>query len=155
EVDFLSGNVQVAFAYLSALKVDESEADAERLNYLIRCARKLDRHADVKEILTHLEQKHPTSSWRLDALISVADQARTENDVATYLPLYRACAAGFPNDPRAAWCHWRVAYESYRTDSADTYDILRQHIELYPKSTDVNNALYFLGRFEERKNQLV
>jgi soluble lytic murein transglycosylase len=85
----------------------------------------------------------------------VADQARTENDVATYLPLYRACAAGFPNDPRAAWCHWRVAYESYRTDSADTYDILRQHIELYPKSTDVNNALYFLGRFEERKNQLV
>jgi len=48
EVDYLSGNTQAAFAYLSGLKVDESEADAERLNYLIRCARKLDRHADVK-----------------------------------------------------------------------------------------------------------
>ena len=154
EVDYLSGKAQPAFAYLSGLKVDENEADAERLNYLIRCARKLDRRADVKDSLAHLEQAHPNSSWRLDALIFVADQARTDNDISTYLPFYRACATGFPSDPRSAWCHWRVAYESYRTDAGDTYDVLRKHIELYPKSTDVNNALYFLGRFEERKNQL-
>ncbi len=154
EVDYLSGNTEAAFQYLTALKVDESDADAERLSYLIRCARKLDRHADVKDALNHLEQQHPTSLWRLDALIFVADQARVDNDAGTYLPLYRACAATFQSDPRSAWCHWRVAYESYRTDAADTYDLLRKHIELYPASTDVNNALYFLGRFEERKNQL-
>jgi len=154
EVDYLSGKIDAAFQYLTALKVDESEADAERLSYLIRCARKLDRHADVKELLNHLEQQHPTSLWRLDALIFIADQARIDNDLATAMPLYRACAATFPQDTRAAWCHWRVAYESYRTDAADTYDLLRKHIELYPASTDVNNALYFLGRFEERKNEL-
>ena len=34
EADYLNNNAQAAFDYLSALKVDESEADAERLSYL-------------------------------------------------------------------------------------------------------------------------
>jgi soluble lytic murein transglycosylase len=113
----------------------------------------MDKHADVKPFLTQLEQQHPQSRWRLDALISVADQARTENDTATYLPLYRACAATFPNQPRSAWCHWRIAFESYRRNSADAYDLLREHIQKYPASDDVNDALYFLGRLSEQKNQ--
>lgn len=150
--DFLNNNAKAAFDYLSALKVDESEADAERLSYLIRCARKLDRHADLKPYLDHLEQQHASSTWRLDALIFAADQARVDNDSATYLPLYRACAATFPNDPRSTWCHWRVAFESYRKDSDDAFDLLRSHVQQYPGSTDVNNALYFLGRLSERKN---
>lgn len=150
--DFLNNNAKAAFEYLSALKVDESEADAERLSYLIRCARKLDRHADVKPFLDHMQQQHAASPWRLDALIYVADQARTDNDPGAYLPLYRACAATFPKDPRSAWCHWREAFESYRKDGDDAFDLLRSHIQQYPDSTDVNDALYFLGRLSERKN---
>ncbi|MBV8866727.1 MAG: tetratricopeptide repeat protein, partial [Acidobacteriaceae bacterium] len=153
-VDYLSGKTELALRYLTDLKVDESDADAERLSYLIRCARKLDRHAEVKIFMDHLEQQHPASLWRLDSLIFLADQARLENDVDTFLPLYRACAITFPADPRSAWCAWRIAYQSYRTDGSDTYDLLRKYIEQYPASTDVNNALYFLGRFEERKNEL-
>jgi len=154
EADYLANNTQVAFEYLSSLKVDESEADAERLSYLIRCVRKGDRHADVKPFFDHLEQQHPTSPWRLDALIYVADQARTDNDTATYLPLYRACATTFPKDPRAAWCHWRVAFESYRTDGDDASDLLRAHLHQYGDSADANNALYFFGRMLERKNDV-
>ncbi|MBV8896668.1 MAG: transglycosylase SLT domain-containing protein [Acidobacteriaceae bacterium] len=152
ETDFLSKNNQAAFEYLLALKVDDPEADAERLSYIIRCARKADKHADINPYLTTLETQHPNSPWRLDALIFVADQARTENDAHTYLPLYQACASTFAKDPRAAWCHWRVAFESYRTDSADAYDLLRAHVEQYPDSMDADNALYFLGRLLERKN---
>ncbi|MBV8820859.1 MAG: tetratricopeptide repeat protein, partial [Acidobacteriaceae bacterium] len=74
--DYLAGNTSDAFQYLSGLKVDDAEADAERLTYLIRCARKLDRHGDVKPFLTQLESQHATSLWRLDALILIADQAR-------------------------------------------------------------------------------
>ncbi len=152
EADFLANNTRAAFEYFSALKVDDPESDAERLSYLIRCARKLDRHADVKPFLSQLEQQHPDSLWRLDALIFVADQARVDNDAETYLPLYRACATTFPKDPRSAWCHWRVAFESYRKDGDDAYDLLRNHVEQYPDSQDVNDALYFLGRLSERKN---
>jgi soluble lytic murein transglycosylase len=151
--DLLANKPQVASDYLNALKVDDPEADAERLSYLIRCARKSDRHADVKTFLDQLQEQHPTSPWRLDALIYVADQARTENDSGTYLPLYRACAATFPKEPRAAWCHWRIALESYRKDGPDAYDLLRAHVQQYPKSEDINNSLYFLGRLVERKNE--
>ncbi|MBV9084972.1 MAG: transglycosylase SLT domain-containing protein, partial [Acidobacteriaceae bacterium] len=150
--DYLANNTRDALAYLSTLKVDDPEADAERLNYLIHCTRKLDRHADVKSYLDQLEQQHPNSLWRLDALILVADQARVDNDAPTYLPLYRACAVTFPKDPRSAWCHWQISLDSYRHDSPDAYDLLRAHVQQYPDSTDANNALYFLGRLFERKN---
>jgi soluble lytic murein transglycosylase len=152
EADFFAGKAQPAFQYLTALKVDDAEADAERLSYLIRSARKLNRDADVKPFLDQLEQGHPTSSWRLDALLFIADDARTRNDSSTFLPLYRACAASFTSDPKAAWCHWRVAFESYRKDAADAFDLLRAYIERFPASTDVTDALYFLGRLSERKN---
>jgi soluble lytic murein transglycosylase len=151
EADFFAGKAQSSFEYLTALKVDDAEADAERLLYLIRCARKLNRDADVKPFLGQLEQRHPASGWRLEALIFVADQARTQNDPSTYLPLYRACAASFSSDPKAAWCHWRVAFESYRKDGADSFDLLRAYIERFPASSDVTDALYFLGRLSERK----
>jgi soluble lytic murein transglycosylase len=151
EADFYAGHTQAAFEYFSALKVDDPEADAERLDYLIRCARRLDRHADVKPFLDQLEQKHPTSPWRLDALVSIADQARVDNEPNVYLPLYRACAETFANDPRAAWCHWRVAFDSYLKDAEDAYDLLRKQIQQYPDSPDANDALYFLGRLLQRK----
>ena len=154
EADFLSGNTQAAFQYFSALKVDDSEADAERLAYLIRCIRKQDRHGDVNPFLDQLTRLHPSSPWRLDALIAVADQARVDNLAATYLPLYEACASTFPGDKRSAWCAWRVAFESYRKDGQETVDLLRTFIQRYPDSDDVNDALYFLGRISERKNDL-
>ncbi len=152
EADFFAGKAEPAFQYLTALKVDDPEADAERLSYLIRSARRLNRDADVKPFLDQLEQGHPTSSWRLDALLFIADEARTRNDSSTFMPLYRACAASFTRDPKAAWCHWRLAFESYRKDAADSFDLLRAYIERFPVSTDVTDALYFLGRLSERKN---
>lgn len=154
EADFLDNNTQAAFAYLSSLKVNDGEADAERLNYLIRCARKADRHADVKPFLSQLEQQHPASPWRLESLIFIADEARTDNDADTYLPLYRACSETFAKDPRAAWCHWRVAFETYRKDGNNASDLLRAHVQQYPDSQDADNALYFLGRLQERKNDV-
>lgn len=150
--DFLANHVADAFAYLSALKVNDPEADAERISYLIRCARKPDRHADVRQYVTDLEQLHPTSKWRLDALVYLADQARTDNDAGTFVPLYQACATSFPTEPIAAHCHWRLAFQSYRTDGADAYDLLRSHVRQYANSEDINDALYFLGRLQERKN---
>ena len=152
EADFFSKHTTAAFQYFSALKVDDPEADSERLNYLVRSARRLDRKADVKPFLDDLEKQHPASPWRLATLIDIADQARVQNDSATYLPLYRACAATFPQDPRSAWCHWRLAFESYFKSQADAYDLLREQLQRYPDSPDTNDALYFLGRLHERKN---
>ena len=152
--DFLAGRAQAAFDYLSLLKVNNPEADAERLDYILRCARKIDRKSDVKTYLEQLEAQHATSTWRLDAVVFAADQARIDHDAGIYIPLYRACATTFPHDRRAAWCHWRLAFESYWKGGADAYDLLRSHVQHYPVSEDINDAVYFLGRLSERKNDL-
>jgi soluble lytic murein transglycosylase len=152
EADFRAGKISEAFEYLKTLQVDDSEADAERQAYLVRCARRLDKKSDVKAYLDELARSHPNSEWRLDALINVADQARADNDTATYMPLYRACASGFAKNDRAAWCAWRAAFDSYRTDQAEAGDLLLSFIKRYPAANDASDALYFLGRLAEKKN---
>ncbi len=154
EADFRAGRISEAFEYFKELKVDDSEADAERQAYLVRCARHLDKKSDVKAYLDELAHSHPNSEWRLDAIINVADQARTDNDAATYIPLYRACAAGFTQNDRTAWCAWRAAFDAYHTDQADAGDLLANFIKTYPTATDTSDALYFLGRLAEKKNNL-
>ncbi len=152
EADFRAGRVSDAFEYLKALQVEDSEADAERQAYLVRCARHLDKKSDVKAYLEELARSHPNSEWRLDALINVADQARTDNDAATYIPLYRACATGFAKNDRAAWCAWRAAFDAYHTEQADARDLLLNFLKTYPTATDTSDGLYFLGRLAEKKN---
>ena len=152
EADYQTGNVPEAFAYFQSLQVDDSEADAERQDYMVRCARHLDKKSDVKAYLDELEHSHPKSEWRLDALINVADQARTENDAATYAPLYRACAASFAGKDRAAWCAWRTAFDAYHDDQAEAGDLLLGFVKTYPAASDTSDALYFLGRLAEKKN---
>ena len=154
EADFRAGKVSDAFEYLKSLQVEDSEADAERQAYLVRCARHLDKKSDVKAYLDELAHSHPNSEWRLDALTNVADQARTDNDTATYIPLYRACASGFAKNDRAAWCAWRAAFDAYHTDQADARDLLLNFLKTYPTATDTSDALYFLGRLTEKRNAL-
>jgi soluble lytic murein transglycosylase len=147
----LARDAQGAFDYLKDLRVEDPDADAERLAYLIRSARKLDRTADVRPYLDRLAEQHPDSLWRLDALIVVANQANTDAEPATYLPLYQACATSFPSDPRSAWCHWRLAFTAYWQNKADAFDLLREQVQRYPDSEDANAALYYLGRFSESR----
>ncbi len=154
EVDYRAGKISDAFEYFKQLKVDDSEADAERQAYLVRCARHLDKKSDVKAYLDELARSHPNSEWRLDAIVNVADQARTENDAATYVPLYRACATGFTPNEHTAWCSWRAAFDAYHTEQADAGDLLLNFLKTYPTGTDTSDALYFLGRFAEKKNSL-
>lgn len=154
EADYHAGKVSEAFEYFKELQVDDSEADAERQAYLVRCARHLDKKSDVKAYLDELAHSHPNSEWRLDAIINVADQARTDNDSATYVPLYRACASGFAKNDRAAWCAWRAAFDAFHTDQPDAGVLLLSFVKTYPAANDTSDALYFLGRLAERKNTL-
>ncbi len=147
----LDRDPKAALEYLKGLHVEDLDADAERLAYIIRSVRKIDRTADVRPYLDQLAQQHPDSAWRLDALIFVANQANVDGDPATYLPLYQACAAGFPDDPRSAWCHWRLAFTAYWQNKVDAFDLLREQAQRYPDSVDTNAALYYLGRYSETR----
>ena len=150
EMQLAQRDAKGAFGYLKDLRVDDPESDAERLDYTIRASRRADKTASLRPFLDQLSSQHPDSTWRVDALAFSAGQAFIDNDPSTFLPLYQACAAGFPNDPRSAGCHWRLAFYSYWQNKPDAFDLLREQLQRHPAGNDANSALYFLGRFAEQ-----
>jgi soluble lytic murein transglycosylase len=140
----------VAYRYLSALEVASPEADAERLFYLMQSARRLNNLDEMDALAAKLGSLHPNSPWRLQALLAAADRYLTENKVDQYEPLYRACFESFPQDKKAAGCHWKVTWAHYLRRQSDAAAMLRAHLFLFPSSENASAALYFLGRLADQ-----
>jgi soluble lytic murein transglycosylase len=147
--DYIAKDTGVAQRYLTALLVGSPEADAERLHYLLLCARRLNNREAMNDALYQLAQLHPNSHWRMEALLIVGDSYLLENQMDAYEPLYRACYDSFREDARAAGCHWKVAWGHYLRRRADAADLLRAHLRMFPASENAPAALYFLGRLAE------
>jgi len=145
---------KLAYEYLGSFQASSPEAEAERLFYLMECARRLDRMDEVKTILDRISGAHPQSIWRFNALLSVANYYTAHNQSDTAEPLYRTCYEAFPNEPRSAQCHWRLAWIQYLRDSSSAAKLLQEHLTRYPDSDRVSTALYFLGRIAESKSDL-
>ena len=99
--------------YFESLEISSPEPDAERLSYLVLCARRLKNHEEVHAGLDKLARLYPQSKWRLDALVADANLHLIENSLDEYEPQYRACYESFPKDPQAAACHWKVTWGHY------------------------------------------
>ena len=147
--DYATKDTGVAQRYLTALSVDSPEADAERLHYLLLCARRLNNREAMNDALDQLARLHPQSPWRMEALLIVGNSYLVDNQMDAYEPLYRACYESFPQDARAAGCHWKVTWGHYLRRRADSADLLRAHLRLFPASENAPAALYFLGRLAE------
>jgi soluble lytic murein transglycosylase len=145
---------KLANAYLSSFHVSSPEAEAERLYYLLECARRLDRIDEVKTTLDAISGSYPQSVWRFNALLSVANYytAHSQSDAAE--PLYRVCYEAFPNEPRSASCHWRIAWMQYLRNPVSAATLLQEHLTRYPDSDRVSTAIYFLGRLAESRSDL-
>ncbi len=149
---YLAKDTSGAQKYLRELELEAPAADAERLHYLLLCARRANDRAAMHDALDQLARLHPDSNWRLEALIAVANSYLIDNQPADYEPLYRACYESFPGEPRAAVCHWKVAWSHYLRRNSDAGDLLREHLTLFPNSDDSPGALYFLARLAEGAN---
>ncbi|MGD1092776.1 MAG: transglycosylase SLT domain-containing protein [Bryobacteraceae bacterium] len=147
--DYNAKDTLRAQRYLNALEVSAPEADAERIYYLLQCARRLNNQDEVKEALDRLGRQYPNSKWRLEALVAAGNHYLVENQMDAYEPIYRACYESFPNDSQAAGCHWKVVWGHYLRRREDAADLLRAHVRLFPASQQASDALYFLGRLAE------
>jgi soluble lytic murein transglycosylase len=139
---------------LAALESLAPDADAERLYYMLQCARRLNNQEEVTSIVDQLGRLYPASPWRLQALVAAANRYLTENQMDAYEPLYRACYESFPKDSEAAVCHWKVTWGHYLRRRSDAADLLRAHLRLFPAAESASTALYFLGRLAEDAHDL-
>jgi len=148
-VDYDRKETVAAQHYFESLELDAGEADAERLHYLLLCARRRNDRAAMNALIERIGQNYPSSGWRLESLWAVANAELLENQPAEYEPLYRACYESFPSDPRAAECHWKVTWTHYLRRAEDAADYLREHLTRFPASDNAPGAVYFLGRLAE------
>ncbi len=144
-----AGETLPALSYLTSLNVKSPEADAERLHYAATAARRAARLDDAHQALHLLDEHHAQSPWRLETLISVGNHYLLLNQPEMYDPLFRACADSFPSEARAAYCHWRVTWNSYLNRQGGAGALLKRHLELFPESEQAPAALYYLGRLSE------
>ena len=148
--EYAAKDTKTAQKYLAELVVQSPQADAERLHYLLLCARRSNDRAAMTVELDELARLHADSPWRLEALLAVGNSYLVENQVDAYEPLYRACYESFPKEARAAGCHWKVTWAHYLHRKDDARDLLREHLRLFPNADESSAALYFLGRLAER-----
>jgi len=148
----LGGDPASARNHLQGLSLSPGEADAERLYYLVRCARILGDEQSMRESLTALERLYPASSWRLEALVWAGNHYVLQNDPAGFTPLFRACFEQFSDSAWAPYCHWRVAWSAWLDRRPEARSLLQQHLDRFPASDKRPAALYFLGRDAERSS---
>lgn len=140
--------------YLKSLKVTpNTQADAERLYYIVQAGRRAERYADVDDAVRQLNARHPNSRQRLQALSGAANRFLYVNDHQGFEPLLAACGE-FPDEPEAAVCHWKLTWNHYLRRLPDAPILLRQHVERFPKSEDAAASLYFLGRLSEKNGAM-
>jgi len=152
EMDFSLNKTSVARAYLRGL-APAGEADAERLYYLSECARRSDDDRAMMAAVERLGMQYAKSGWRLKALISAGNRYLLLNRPDDYVPLYKAAYENFPSDSAAGLYHWKVAFQTYLRNGADSTRWLREHLVNYPSHNTAGAALYFLARREEQDGQ--
>jgi soluble lytic murein transglycosylase len=148
-LQYVAKDTKAAQKYLAGLTVQSPQADAERLHYLLLCARRANDRAAMSAELDELARLHPDSPWRMEALLAMGNSYLVENQVDAYEPLFRACYESFPKEARAAGCHWKVTWAHYLRRKDDARDLLREHLRLFPNADESSAALYFLGRLAE------
>src|SRR5207247_1370138 len=130
-MDYLRNAIALAGPYLSGLELAASEAEAERLYYLVECARRRNDDAEMMSLVQRLERDYAKSPWRLKALCSAANRYLLLNRPADYVPLDRAVYQEFSTAPQSAMAHWKVAFQAYLSDAPDAAPLLREHLQKY------------------------
>ena len=147
--DYNAKDYAKAHAYLADLETPSPEADAERRYYLLLSDQHLNNPDRAADMLNQLDRLYPESTWRMQALVAVANRYLTANQADLYEPLFRACYEGFPKEAQAASCHWKVVWSHYLKRRSDAADLLREHLTRFPGDDSASAALYFLGRLSE------
>ncbi len=132
---------------LTSLKVSHPEANAERLYLVHIAARRAKLYDAGRAAVDELAERYPKSAWRLKALVNQANAHLIRNEATEYEPLYRTCYREFPNEPEAAFCHWKVAWLAHMRRQKS--NLFEEHLRLFPQSEKASAALYFLGRYAE------
>jgi peptidoglycan lytic transglycosylase len=140
-------------AELASLELTDPDLDAERLHLLSQEYRSRNLEAAMLETIERAAQKYPQSPSTADALLAAGNYFWLNLDRARAAEYYARVVAAAPASPNAAVAQWRVVWTGYMARN-DVRDQIEQYLRQYPNSGYVVDALYFLGRANERAGNL-
>lgn len=148
-----SGATQEAQTYLDEIPASAAgEVYGQKLYNDLEIARNREDETRVSTCLDQLRQRAPQSSWLQEGLFIAANMYMLKHDYDHAIDDYREIHERFPQGPRASYAHWRASWLDLRQGRNDAaLREFREQIDLYPNSSEVAPAMYWIGRLLEEK----
>jgi soluble lytic murein transglycosylase len=137
---------------LTAMGVQQGDAEAERLYLLSETERSTSDEEAVQRTLNDLRQFGPASPWLEQALLSAGNMYLLKRDYDRAIDYFRELQQRFPNGGHASSAHWKAAWLTFRQGRTDeARQEFEQQVALYPDSAEIPNALYWRARLAEEE----
>jgi soluble lytic murein transglycosylase len=140
-------------AELASLELSDPDLDSERLYLLSQEYRAKELEGNMLETIEQAAQKYPQSPSTADALFAAGNYFWMKLDRPRAAEYYARVVAAVPASPNAAVAQWRVLWTGYMARN-EVRDQIERYLRQYPNSPYVVDALYFLGRANERAGNL-
>jgi len=151
-------------AALASLAVTDPNVDAEFLYALsqayrsaqgrVLCCGRSNPSPEMFQVIEQLAAKYPQNSWTAEGLYAAGNSYWATLDRDHAVQFYQRMLAAFPTGPNANIARWRIAWTAYVERMPDAEAQLEEFLRQYPTSGFVVDALYWLGRVNERANQI-
>jgi soluble lytic murein transglycosylase len=140
-------------AELETLQLSDPDLDSERLYLLSQEYRSKNMESTMLETIEQAAQRYPQSPSTADALFAAGNYFWMKLDRPRAAEYYARVVAAAPAGANAAVAQWRIVWTGYMARN-DVRDQIEQYLRQYPNSPYVVDALYFLGRANERAGNL-
>jgi soluble lytic murein transglycosylase len=140
-------------AELSSLQLNDPDLDSERLFLLAQEHRSKNLEGAMLAAIEQAAEKYPQSFSTADALFAAGNYFWTKLDRQRASEYYRRVVRAAPSSPNAAIAQWRVLWTAYLARE-EVRDRFEQFLRQYPNSPYVPDALYWLGRANERADNV-
>jgi len=151
-------------AALASITVTDPDIDAEFLYVLsqayrsaqgrVLCCGKSNPSPQMFQVIEQLATNYPHSLWTAEALYAAGNSYWATLDRDHAVEFYQRMLAAFPTGPNANIASWRIAWTAYMERRPEAEAQLEQFLRQYPSSGFVVDALYWLGRMNERAGKM-
>jgi soluble lytic murein transglycosylase len=135
---------------LASLALTDPELDAERNYLLSQVQRSAKAEDDMFATIEKLATTRPQSPWTEEALYAAGNYHWVTLDRDRAVEFYQRVVAGFPTGRYASISQWHVVWTAYLERQPEVAVRLEQFLRQYPTSPLAVDALYWLGRSNER-----
>jgi soluble lytic murein transglycosylase len=139
-----------ALSLLNGLSGLTGDLRARQLAALIEISSSHNDETLTNDLLSTLRKEVPDSEWLNRALQSAAAMSVRLGHYDRALDLYRE--SGPSQNKEVAYGHWRATWAKAQHDLKGAKKDLEDHVKLYPESSEVPAALYWLGRIAQQQS---